>query len=349
MEQGALPPSLRDSPKVFGNRRNMDLSSQINGAKTVMQAYWAACDAADEAALSKLVSEALIWEGPWPIKDAASANELVARWAAPLRGALPSLSRRVHILTAGLSDGQLWVAGTGYLEGRASAEVFGIPASEGPLRLRWGEFARVDNGKIVEVQLILDFVDWFEQIGRPVLSPRGVAGVWPAPVGYDGAAIEASSEAETQRSYDLGHDLIFGGLNVFDESDLSSMGMRRFFHPNLRWYGPGGIGACLSFEEFETLHQAPWLVAFPDRKVARLSSLFAEDRMVSASGTMGVVATHSGLYQGVGGTGARLEISGLDFWLRDGDQFIENWVFVDMVKLFSQMGVDLFERMRNAT
>lgn len=31
---------------------------------------------------------------------------------------------------------------------------------------------------------------------------------------------------------------------------------------------------------------------------------------------------------------------------REGDQYVQNWVFVDMVHLFGQMGVDLFERMR---
>lgn len=44
--------------------------------------------------------------------------------------------------------------------------------------------------------------------------------------------------------------------------------MRSF--PDLQWYGPGGIGACPSFEEFENLHQRPWLVAFPDRQVQDL-------------------------------------------------------------------------------
>ncbi|MEX0371746.1 MAG: ester cyclase [Tateyamaria sp.] len=154
---------------------------------------------------------------------------------------------------------------------------------------------------------------------------------------------------ETRHTLAFGRDFIFGGLNRFDESDLSSMGMARFFHPNIKWYGPGGIGACLSLPEFETLHQQPWLNAFPDRKVMHLESLFAEDRLLAASGPMGVVATNTGPYLGHPASGARIEVSGLDFWLRSGDQFSENWVFVDMVHLFEQMGVDLFARMQGAT
>ena len=46
------------------------------------------------------------------------------------------------------------------------------------------------------------------------------------------------------------------------------MGMAGYFHNNLKWYGPGGIGACLSLREFETLHQAPWLRPFPTARSA---------------------------------------------------------------------------------
>ena len=86
-------------------------------------------------------------------------------------------------------------------------------------------------------------------------------------------------------------------------------------------------------------------MAFPDRKVVGLESLFAEGRLLASSGVAGVKATHTGAYLGEPASGASLDISGIDFWLRSDGQFTENWVFVDMVDLFAQMGVDLFERM----
>jgi predicted ester cyclase len=332
----------------------MTTETSLTSAKDLARAYWSACDAADGAALEALCAPAMRWEGPWPVKAAGSASEVRDLWAAPLARALPGFARRYHILTAGRSDarekgggdGRLWVAGTGYLEGVAAAEVFGIPATPHPLRLRWGEFLCIEDGRIAEAQMLVDFVDWFEQIGRPVLQPNATPGVWPAATGFDATALDGADAAETAASRALGRELIYGGLNVYDETDLASMGMRRFFHPNLKWYGPGGIGACLDFGEFETRHQAVWLAAFPDRKVHELRSLFAEGRVVSALGPMGVLATHAGPYLGTPPSGARLEISGLDFWLRSGARFTENWVFVDMIKLFAQMGVDLFARMR---
>ena len=134
----------------------MGQTEDIAAAKDLARAYWAACDAADASALAQVVAPALVWEGPWPIKDAGSAADVIALWAGPLLEAIPTLSRRTHILTAGISqgradggpDGRLWVAGTGYLDGVAHSDVFGIPATGQPLRLRWGEFLRIEEGRI---------------------------------------------------------------------------------------------------------------------------------------------------------------------------------------------------------
>ena len=34
----------------------------------------------------------------------------------------------------------------------------------------------------------------------------------------------------------------------------------------------------------------------------------------------------------------------MDFWRRENDPLVENWIFVDMIKLFQQFGVDLLQR-----
>jgi len=57
-----------------------------------------------------------------------------------------------------------------------------------------------------------------------------------------------------------------------------------------------------------------------------------------------VHATHKGQYLDCPATGKRIVVNGLDYWRRRGDQFIENWVFVDMIHLFRQFGVDLLAR-----
>ena len=321
--------------------------------KQRMARLWQALDGdtpPDVAAVSGMLSERLVWRGMDPVGTCQGVEDFLDRFWLPFRGSLSGLKRQVHILMAGRSNGRVdgtgdegdWVAGTGYFTGRMSGGFLGMPASGTDVRVRWGEFARFDNGRVSYVQFMVDLVDWCEQLGIRLLPrSRGVPLVYPAPTAADGVSFPPPDAAETERTMALGRGLIFGGLNVFDQDNLSSMGMRRFFHPNLKWYGPGGINACLSLEEFEDLHQQPWLTAFPDRKVQNLESLFADGPFLTGSGVCGVHMTHTGDYLGHPPQGRRLAVSGLDFWLRSGDLFTENWVFVDMVRLFDQMGYDL--------
>ncbi len=326
--------------------------------KQQVLAYWAAIDAASadavEAAAKAYLFPQFCVKGPEPLGILVGPDALAERLLVPLKSAIPDLKRQTHLFMGGQSSDHVdtdakdayWVAGMGYFTGTAIGDFVGIPASTRPLRIRWTEFIRFSKGVMFESQMMIDFVDWFDQLGLPVLpKSRGAEHVFPAATGFDGVLLDPQDQQESARTLKLGNGLLYGGLNSFDQTELASMSMADYFHPNLKWYGPGGIGACLSFDEFEQLHQQPWLVAFPDRKVVGLESLFAEGRLLAASGVAGVEATHTGTYLGEPASGASLKISGIDFWLRDGDQFTENWVFVDMIDLFKQMGIDLFARM----
>jgi predicted ester cyclase len=67
---------------------------------------------------------------------------------------------------------------------------------------------------------------------------------------------------------------------------------------------------------------------------------------LAGTGWNGVLANHTGQYLGVPASGRRIGVNGLDFWRRADDMFIENWVFVDMVHLFRQFGIDLLDRIK---
>lgn len=335
------------------------MSQLLQEAKARALSYWKAIDAADvgqmQAACRVHLPAVFRWQGPAPYAELTGPDALAAQYLVPLKRAIPDLERQTHIFMAGVSngrkdgtgDGAIWVAATGYMNGTATGEFLGIPPGPRPLRIRWAEFLRVEEEQIVQSQFLLDFVDWFEQIERPVLPrPKGVPFVYPAPTGYIGILADPQDESVSRETLDFSREFIFGGLNRFDQHNLASMGMARFFHPNLKWYGPGGIGGCLSLKEFEDLHQRPWLVAYPDRQVQDLDNLIAEDRMVGGSSFPGVVATHTGPYLDTAATHNRITFNGIDFWLKTGDQFTENWVFVDMIHLFEQFGVDLFARMK---
>ena len=334
------------------------MSAENQRNKVRATAYLAACDSSPLDALAETISPFLApdvtWQGFAPLMNAKGPEAIVAGYLAPLRRAFPRLERLTHMLIGGRSngtvqggdDGRDWVGATGYLVGQQDAPVWGIPARPGTLRLRWSEFLEFDaEGRIIRIQMLIDVIDWLEQIGlSPLPKSTGTPFVWPAPTGCDGVLMAEQDQATSDDLLAYSRAFIFGGLNAFDKSDLKSMGMARFFHPNVKWYGPGGIGACLSLREFEDLHQKPWLVAFPDRRVGNLDNLIAEGDFVGASSLPGVHATQTGPYLGCAASGKPLAVNGIDFWRRDGDRFTENWVFVDMLHLFGQIGIDLMAK-----
>ncbi len=224
-----------------------------------------------------------------------------------------------------------------------------IPASGKEANIRWGEFCHMRDGKIVETYFLLDLIDLMQQADFLVIYFRPVAVLTVSgrhQRANDGVIPDLQDDQISRYSLEHIRRFIFDGLNKYDQrANLESMGMADFFHPDVKWYGPGGIGACLNFDEFERLHQQPSLEAFPDRAVQNLDALFAEGMYSGAPGWAGVRATHKGTYLGTPATGNPIVINGLDFWKREGEVYVENWVFVDMIHLFRQLGVDLFERL----
>lgn len=334
------------------------MSTQLNqfNKHTVLD-FWQALETSRpdqlEEVTNSFMEKQADWHGPDPINQLHGSKAFITDFWLPLLHSFPDLERQTHVFFGGKSsgridgllDGEMWVCGTGYLNGIFSEDYLTIPASGKATSIRWGEFCRMKHGKIVETYFLLDLIDLMQQAGFQVLPPsRGADGIYPPPHAGDGVLLEAQDKQTSDYSLEHIRKFIFDGLNNYDQSKLESMGMADFFHPNVKWYGPGGIGACLSFNEFESLHQQPWLIAFPDRAVQNLDALFAEGDYSGAPGWAGVKATHTGEYLGCAATGNKLEINGLDFWKREGEVYIENWVFVDMIHLFRQFGVDLLAR-----
>lgn len=326
--------------------------------KQIVREYWGALESANaggaEEVCQTYMAEHHRWRGFEPLGDLDGPGGFVKGFWAPLLESFPDLERKTWVYFGGKSngridgtnDGRMWVTGTGVLRATFSKDYLTIPATGSEVNIRWGEFCRLEDGKIAETFFLIDLIDLMQQAGFQILPPsRGKDGVYPPPAADDGVLLDPQDDEDSAYSLEHVRRFIFDGLNKFDESDLKSMGMAQFFHPDVSWYGPGGIGACLSFREFEELHQKSWLHAFPDRSVQDLDALIAEGLFSGGPGWDGVLATHKGEYLGYEATGRRLGFNGLDWWKRDGEKYIENWVFVDMIHLFRQLGVDLFAQL----
>jgi len=64
----------------------------------------------------------------------------------------------------------------------------------------------------------------------------------------------------------------------------------------------------------------------------------ADDNCVAGTGV--VIGTHKGVWFGVAPTGKQVEMRYSDFWRIANGKLAENWVMVDHVGVFRQLGVD---------
>jgi hypothetical protein len=59
--------------------------------------------------------------------------------------------------------------------------------------------------------------------------------------------------------------MLFKGLGSFDGHNQEAMHQERYWHDDMLWYGPYGIGTTYGLNGFKQDHQWPFLVAFPNR------------------------------------------------------------------------------------
>ena len=317
------------------------------------------------AALHAHLAPDATWHVSHPLNEMAGAAAVMERFYAPLLAAFPDLERRSDLFFGGhwapppegtvghvpsaVAGNGWWCSTHGHYLGTFKRPWLGIPPTGEPATLRFGEFYRWDagvgsdsgRGRITEARVLLDIVDLARQAGVRLLPPSpGLEILVPGPQPHDGLLLDATDPAIGQQSIHRALAM-FAGLESFDGKNLDSMRMERFWHPNMMWYGPCGIGTSRAVSGFQRHHQAPFLHAFPDRKGVGHRARVAEGPFVGSTGWPSVRATHAGEYLGVLATHRQIGMRVMDWWRCDGTWLTENWVLIDLPHLMLQMGVDL--------
>ncbi|MEO0562591.1 MAG: ester cyclase, partial [Chloroflexota bacterium] len=228
---------------------------------------WTQLNTADLAESQRLLEAAVTPDTQWnishPVNDLHGADALLTSYWTPLKAAMPNIRRTHYILMASEHDSSPWVSATGYYRGTFIDNWLGFPVAGRPVSLRFGEFLRMEGDRIAEVYMILDIVDVLRQVGVEVF-PRetGETGFVPGPQKEDGVILYETDADIATASKTLVFDMI-DGLMQYDGVTLSSMDMKRFWEPDMLWYGPAGIGTTRGLDGFEDHHQRPFLTAFP--------------------------------------------------------------------------------------
>ena len=279
-------------------------------------------------------------DGPMGLFDAALM---------PLYQAMPDLERRDTIVMAGHSlIGLDWVGCAGYYTGTFDAPFLDIPPTGHQASMRFHEFYRFENGKVVEFEALWDIPELMMQAGAwPMVPSLGREWHVPGPATQDGVRIQTSSDTHSADSLQLVSNML-AGLSKFSEGGVEAMGLENYWHPKFCWYGPSGIGTGRGMSGFRNWHQIPFLNGMPDR-VGTLGqgNLFAEGDYVGFTAWPGMKMSITGDgFLGIAPSGQQITMRSLDFWRCENGRIRENWVLVDLLDVYNQIGVDVLARMR---
>ncbi|MEM6282917.1 MAG: ester cyclase [Chloroflexota bacterium] len=324
----------------------------IQDNKKLVWDYWQGMNyGIDTPLFTQTVHKNVIWHGFEPLRRLEGAAAVHEQFWAPLLNAIPDLTRRPYHFIGGEFEGHDWVCGTGDLIGTFASAWFGIPASGQSVRFRFGEFCKIEDGQITEIRLIVDLIHLIRQAGINLVPPNYGRDIWiPGPLAGDGVFFDVQNPAESTKTRELVEEMIFGGLNKYNKDEgQASQGLEKFWHPHMVWHGPAGIGSAYGMDEFKQNAQGPIVSAFPDRKGPGHQARIAEGVFAASTGWPSLVGTHINPYMDWAPTGERIGWNIMDFWKRDGDKLAENWVMIDLIGAAKSSGVNLWERLHQAT
>lgn len=285
----------------------------------------------------------------FPFENLNGADGLFAEAIMPLYRSMPNMERRDTIIVSGLTDGgNIWVGCCGYYCGTFENAWLDIPATGHMASLRFHEFYQFENGKVIQYQGIWDIPELMLQANAWPLAPS-LGREWqvPAPATLDGIDQASYDKAQTEQTKTIVNDMC-SALGNYASGGVEAMQLNNYWHPKCSWYGPSGIGTGRSITGFRDWHQIPFLNGLPDR-VGDPSKghLFADNNYAAFTAWPGMHMTVSGSgWLGIAPSNQKITMRSLDFWRVEGELIRENWVLVDLLSVYDQIGVDVFARMR---
>ena len=324
-------------------------------AKHVVQPLVQALYNASESDLQRVFAEVLAADCEihftHPFEDLIGPQAHYETIYAPLLAAIPALERREYINMAGVVSDKTWVGCAGFYTGVFTSSWLDIPPTSHAVFIRFHEFYRVVDYQVVEIQAVWDIPALMMQAGAWPMSPSiGVEWLVPGPATSDGIVPSPQDPVRSDASARLVSDMLLG-LTNFATGGVESMQLDRYWHPSFYWYGPAGIGTSSGIAGFRHCHQIPFLSAMPDRVGSGdTGDLFGDGDYVGFTAWPGMKMTVTGDgWLGIAPSDKKITMRSLDFWRCENGLIRENWVLVDLLDVYNQLGVNVFNRMREIT
>ena len=318
----------------------------IQQAKQAARAMQAAVDR-DPVALPDHVTDAYRWRGAHPFHELHGAGAVRDRLLLPLHRSLTSLQRRETIFIGGQNQHapeEIWTLSSGTFTGLFDKDFVGIAAHRKAVEIPYAEFHKVTPAGIAETALFLDLIRLQQQVGLdPVPAQTGARLTPPGPLTNDGILLQPQDPAEGEATRDL-LDRMMADLMEFNDRGRATCPpdlLRRTWHEDMAWYGPGGIGTALTIPRYQEQHQAPFRTRLDDKVFNGHVCRIAEGAYSGWFGWPNLNNRNAGGFLGLPASDIHAEMRVVDIYRRDGDKLSENWVFIDLLHYAHQHGYDL--------
>ncbi|MCP4071241.1 MAG: nuclear transport factor 2 family protein [Hyphomicrobiales bacterium] len=322
--------------------------------KQLIRDYYTALDSSDPDSigniLDQFVSSEYLWRGFHPFNQQVGPKAVSEQFWKPLRQSLTSFQRRIDVFMAGgnqIDDFKsVWVTSMGHLVGLFDEPWLGIPATGKMAFLRYCEFNRVEDGKITETAMFFDIPHLMIQAGLcPFPQQTASHLVQPGPATHDGLLFDVQNPSEGEDTLTAINNMIndiktwTGGRTEPLEVELA-----RSWNDDMIWWGPAGIGATCTIERYARQHSGPFRATFKDRQFNGHLCKIAEGKYGGFFGWPNLTLTPTGPYMGIETQSMPVDMRVIDIYRRDGDKLAENWIFIDFLHFWIQLGVDILKQ-----
>ena len=277
-----------------------------------------------------------------PVNNTTGPSGYLSNIIYPMINSFKGFQRRNNIIIGGEYLGGEWVTSTGYFLGHFDKSWLGIPPSGKLEHIRYGEFHKMRDGKIIQSQIFLGVAELLIDLGMwPLELMGGYEGVTPGPSTQDGISLTENEPVKSRATADL----VEGMLMELASPDAAWL---PYWDDRMIWYGPGGFGSYVTTEAFAAF-QVPFERTFEGWGDGTRQGIEGVGSQCKAgdgdyaflSGWPQITGVHVKPFMGIQPTNKRIYMRDCDWWRCKDGKIIENWCMVDTLHLVHQLGRDV--------
>jgi len=264
----------------------------------------------------------------------------------PLKAATGPIQRRLDIFLAGYNEldqrQSIWIVAMGHLLGLFDRSWLGITPTRKVVDLPFVSFFRIENEQIVETVEFFDILAVADQAGENPFAEFQTAAQFlaPGPRTHDGCLFRPQDRSASRKTLDLTQTML---NELVIEMRSPPEHLARYWHSDMNWFGPTGIGSCVGFGSYRRGHTRPFEERLEFLEGLPWGCSVAEGHYAGFFWRPCLKMRSLGGFLGLPESDKVAEMRVVDIYRRQGDKLAENWIFIDFLHVVHQFGVDVIE------